>query len=363
MKSGIAEDTAGLRGGNIFFVMPISFQVSPRVDVCVPITESRRPGRDAAMMRPAFILPSARLLSRSLRYRLATGNDVTAQPIQLLESWLERQLDAGASGWLREQLGRIAKGSGTTDLHKTLGLAPRRLGKADLALTPADLQAADAARAGWDPTGWTVDEAARIVALLRFAESAADFPKAFTAICRTADVGEAVALYRGLPLYAEPERLDWQVGEGLRTSMRAVFEAIAHKSPYPREHFSQERWNHMVLKALFIGSTLHPIQGLDERANAELAAILSDYAHERWAAGRPVTPELWRCLGPFAAGGMMDDLRRLAASTERLERQAAALALSASRDDAAPRLLDGMPDLADDLKAGRLTWATVSAVA
>ena len=55
----------------------------------------------------------------------------------------------------------------------------------------------------------------------------------------------------------------------------------------------------MVLKALFVDSALAPITGLDERANPELARILIDYARERWAAGRPVTPELWRPVKPF----------------------------------------------------------------
>ena len=286
-----------------------------------------------------------------------------SKPVDLLESWLKRQLDAAAYAWLQEQLGRSAEGGEKTDLHKTLGLAPRRLGKADLALTAADLRDADAARPGWDPSGWTLSEAARIVALLRFAGAGGDFAKTFAELCRTADVAEAVALYRGLPLYPEPEKLDWQVGEGLRTSMRAVFEAIAHRNPYPREHFGEERWNHMVLKALFIGSTLHPIQGLDERANPELAAILSDYAHERWAAGRPVTPELWRCMGPFAEGRLLDDLRRVAQSPEPRERQAAALALSANRNAAARDVLRTMPELAREVSAGRLTWDAIAAPA
>jgi hypothetical protein len=143
--------------------------------------------------------------------------------------------------------------------------------------------------------------------------------------------------------------------------MRAVFEAIAHRSPYPRENFSQERWNHMVLKALFIGATLHPIQGLDERSNPELAAILRDYAHERWAAGRPVTPELWRCLGPFAEGIMVDDLTRLAASADGEERRAAALALSASPDPRAWEVLRTIPAEAGLVHAGALSWESLSA--
>src|SRR5690606_2079680 len=162
--------------------------------------------------------------------------------------------------------------------------APRRLGRDDLALSANDLAAASKARPGWDPRGWTVDEAARIAALLAFAAAGGDFAAIYKQLCRTAEVGELVALYRGLPLYPDPASLEWQVGEGLRTSMRAVFEAIAHRNPYPKENFSEDRWNHMVLKALFIGSTLAPIQGLDERANPTLARILSDYAHERWAA-------------------------------------------------------------------------------
>ena len=164
-------------------------------------------------------------------------------------------------------------------------MVPRRLGKDDLALTSDDLAAAQAARDGWDPVGWSVDEAARIALLCAAGSHNRPFAERFTELCRTADVGEAIALYRGLPLYPEPEALETQAAEGVRTNMRAIFEAVAHHSPYPREQFDENRWNHMVLKALFIDSTLAPIQGLEDRANPELARILCDYAHERWAAG------------------------------------------------------------------------------
>jgi hypothetical protein len=108
-------------------------------------------------------------------------------------------------------------------------------------------------------------------------------------------------------------------------------------------------------------STLAPIQGLDERRNPTLAQILSDYAHERWAAGRPVTPELWRCLGPFAEGILLDDLERLASSKEEHERRAAALALSASPDSRASAVLARLPDEARLVKAGSLSWDSLNA--
>jgi hypothetical protein len=202
----------------------------------------------------------------------------------LLHSWLHRQLPAAARAWLDEQLGKLGGEVGDRDLYVALGLVPRRLGKADLDLSDADLEAAAQARPGWDPCGWSVDQAARVLLLLHAGGTGERFAARFVQLCRTADVAEAIAFYRGLPLYPDPELLEAQAAEGTRTNMRAVFEAVAHRSPYPKERFAQNRWNHMVLKALFVGSALHPIQGLDERANPELAKMLCDYAHERWAA-------------------------------------------------------------------------------
>ena len=115
----------------------------------------------------------------------------------------------------------------------------------------------------------------------------------------------------------------------------------------------------MVLKALFVDSTLAPIQGLDERANSALARILCDYAHERWAAGRPVTFELWRCVGPFAEGEMLDDLKR-ALEEGGASSKGAALALAASPDPAATGILAPRHELQNAIKDGSLTWHSLS---
>jgi hypothetical protein len=277
-------------------------------------------------------------------------------PRRLLEQWLSRQLPEAAGAWLGEQLARLSGGVKDRDLYVALGMAPRKLGKDDLALSAADLAEAARRRPGWDPRGWSVDQAARIVILLHGGGSGEAFAKRFAQLCRTADVSEQVAFYRGLPLYPDPQRLEAQAAEGTRTNMRAVFEAVAHRNPYPKEQFGENRWNHMVLKALFVGSTLHPIQGLDERANPPLARMLSDYAHERWAAGRPVSPELWRCVGPHADAEALADLQRVLATGSSVERGAAALALRACPDAKAKELLDSAPDLAAALARRELSW-------
>ena len=192
--------------------------------------------------------------------------------------------------------------------------------------------------------------------LLAASADADVFVRRLDQLCATADVDELVAFYRGLPLYPDPPRLRLRAAEGLRTNMPVVFEAVAHRNPYPAEQLSEEAWNQMVLKALFVGSTLDPIVGLDARANARLARMLGDYAHERWAAGRPVSPELWRCVGPFASGPLLADLARVLESGAPPERAAAVLALRSAPDPQARVLLDRHAGLRDVVAARGVDW-------
>jgi len=277
--------------------------------------------------------------------------------VTALGRWLDARLDPVARRWLDERLEALERSNSERELHVTLGMIPRKLGRGELALDAGELAAAWRAREGWDPSAWTVETAARALVLCRVAARRPDdFGELFRDLCRTADLSESLTLFASVPLLPRDEHLDAQVGDGLRTNMRAVFEAIAHRNPYPREHFDTNRWNHMVLKALFVDSTLAPIQGLDERANEELATILLDYAHERRAAGRAVTPELWRCVGPFARGAVLADLDHVLENGSAGEREAALLAFAASPDPAADDRLARHPDIAARIADGTLTW-------
>ena len=178
-------------------------------------------------------------------------------PKSLISQWLQERLPEDQWAWLQQKLVAIAKSNTDRELTIALGMAPRKLGKADLALSDSQLNDAHNASTGWHPADWSIDGAARILMLLTIAEQNPDeFAATLRSLCATADVSEAIVYYRGMALFPHSSTLDEQLGEGLRTNMSAVFEAIAHNNPYPQQRFNEHRWNHMILKALFVDSTV-----------------------------------------------------------------------------------------------------------
>lgn len=277
----------------------------------------------------------------------------------VLRTWLAPRLSADAIDWIDRQIASIATGDRPLQLGIAIGLAPRKVGKADLEVTPAEQEAGRAVRAGLDATGWSVDQAARILLVLAsYRGDDEAFAAGIERFFANAEIGEQIALLRGLPLLPAPERLLPIAAEGIRSAMQPIFEAVAHRNPYPREHFSDAQWNQMVVKTLFIGSRLAPIQGLDARRNADLARMLIDYAAERRAAGRSISPELWRCVAPFAGEAEVATLAAILRSGTDAERNGAALSLAECRHAAAKEALASTPDLAAAIHDGRLTWET-----
>jgi len=90
----------------------------------------------------------------------------TREGTALLAGWVGRALEAEPAAWFETTLATLAREAGERDLGRAVGLAPRKLGKSDLVLAAGDLERAEAVRAGFDPAGLTVDQAARIAFLL-----------------------------------------------------------------------------------------------------------------------------------------------------------------------------------------------------
>ncbi|MEK7484792.1 MAG: EboA domain-containing protein [Planctomycetota bacterium] len=286
--------------------------------------------------------------------------NVSEQAIFLLTEWIDRQSAKDAQEWFHQSLDSLKNRFQEQDFFIAFGVAPRKMGKEPLQLSPEDLKKAHECREGWNPQFWTLDQAIRLTFLLSLpAARSEDFTSRLDQLCQTAEGGELICLYRGLPLYPWPESHIVRTAEGIRSNIKAVFEAVAHFNSYPKDYLSEGAWNQMVLKALFIGSPLLWIQGLDQRANSTLAQMLVDYAHERWAAKRPVSFELWRCVGPYMNETMIPDFQRLLTQGSEEEKKAAVLALHGSSLPSARALLGSVKELHQAAEEKQFAWDTL----
>ena len=98
---------------------------------------------------------------------------------------------------------------------------------------------------------------------------------------------------------------------------------------------------------------------MDKRANEELAHILSDYAHERWAAHRTVNPLLWRCVAPFVDDKILPDIERIATSADKPEQIAAALVCRECHYPPVNALMDKFPSIKALAEDPALSWDTL----
>lgn len=291
-----------------------------------------------------------------------SDTSIAAAANSLLKHWIREATTPAEYNWFEAALGRARDGD--RPLFTAISLVTRKLGKTDLALDAEALSQAAAIRPGWHPQLWSVDQAARVSFLLAsvVADTGAEqFAARLGQLCDTADMGELVAFYQGLPLYPAQPQYKARAAEGIRTNMRSVFEAVAHRNPYPSEQLEERPWNQMVLKAIFVGSTLHPVVGLDARANVDLTRMLCDYAQERWSAGRVVSPELWRCVALAADERALACLRRAMDGEDALGATGAALAIAGSDTDAVRVVLDEYAALKAKVINGATTWAQLLA--
>jgi hypothetical protein len=293
-------------------------------------------------------------MSAVIDHKLATISDS-------LHNWVTQQISQEAITWLDDKRNQIKSGASARVFFTAFSAVPRYIGKNQLQLTPEDLKAVSVIQTGWSPSDWSIDQAARTLLVLALPQDNAEkYLNILEQVFITADVGELVALYQALPLMSYPERLQKRAAEGVRSNMTAVFNAIALRNPYPAQYFDTLAWNQMVLKALFVGSPLHLIQGLDSRANYELARMLIDYAHERWAASRSVPAELWRLVGRFADIATLADLQRSLNDPDPIQQAAAALACADCPLPQAQVILATYPNLQKSIQAGYLTWNSLN---
>ncbi|MDF4204635.1 EboA domain-containing protein [Maribacter sp. SA7] len=178
-------------------------------------------------------------------------------------------------------------------------------------------------------------------------------------IIQVADTGELETFLKYLILLPNPEAYKETAVEALRTNIAAIFDAITLNNPYPTKYFNDQQWNQMFLKAAFMERDLSQIESVDERANADLARIISDYAHERWAAGRKIDPLFWRPVSKFLNEALLNDMKVLLSSEDKVENNAGALCCYYSDNDRAMAILNSKPELKHKIADGEITWNTI----
>ncbi|MCB9892258.1 MAG: EboA domain-containing protein [Planctomycetes bacterium] len=218
--------------------------------------------------------------------------------LELLERWLRPCLPDDAFTWFGHAATEIGGGVDDDRFCALLSMASRHTWRRPLTLSQADVEAARAHLTGWNPERWNRLEALRVALVLSRKDLGEDAGhRGIEEAFRYADDGEASALYRSLAHLPRGERFVWRAGEGCRSNMASVFQAVALDTPYPARHFDDVAWNQAVIKSLFIDVPLWRMHGLDDRLSPELARMALDLADERRSAGRPVPHHLWLCLG------------------------------------------------------------------
>ncbi|MEM8508373.1 MAG: EboA domain-containing protein [Bacteroidota bacterium] len=259
--------------------------------------------------------------------------------------------------WLLDKITRVVREKSSRELFMSFSLSGSKLKDKE---RQWNLESNEVIPQFLVERGATELEVGRITLLAMAIESDSKFfVSKVQQLLQITDSKELVTILKYLVLLPESEKFKNAAVEALRTNISDVFDAIALNNPYPADYFNEQQWNQMYLKAAFMQRDLSKISGTDSRANKELARIISDYAHERWAASREIDPKIWRPVSNFLEGALLDDVKRLFESDNPSENGAAALVCHHSALEEAKTLLQEYPQHKLAIEQQRLTWNTI----
>jgi len=265
--------------------------------------------------------------------------------------------NAESVAWLKGKIEKLADDKSSKDLFMTYSLLNVKFEGVE----PISFESQDSASARYfSAHSANILQVARIYLLSEVIRQDEEYytPKVAN-IIQVADTSELETFLKYLILLPNPEAYKQTAVEALRTNIATIFDAISLNNPYPARFFNDQQWNQMFLKAAFMERDLSQIEAVDERANQDLTRIISDYAHERWAAGRKIDPLFWRPVSKFLNEELLNDMKKLLNSEDVIENNAGALCCYLSENDKAMALLNSKPELKHKIADGQITWNTI----
>lgn len=239
--------------------------------------------------------------------------------------------DTEGGRWLAEALAEIAASHDpAADLAVLSARARRRLGGTVLGTGGPVLDTADGPVR---TEAWDAGAAARVALALetcRRATGADAAEAAVRTLYRSGDEAEKVALVRALSAFGLGDALKPIALDAGRTNSVPLFAALALDNPFPAARYTEDEFNQLVLKGIFVEVPVERVAGLAGRANPAMSRMCEDYVDERTAAGRGFPPGLWLALAPHAGERGLDMLLDAAAHGDEEHRRTATTA-AASR--------------------------------
>ena len=149
------------------------------------------------------------------------------------------------------------------------------------------------------------EDGVRARLLLALADALADQPDALSGevhdLYRFGDADERRAVLLTLHRLPLDDRAADLLHDALRTNdLRLVAAALG---PYGEAVLDAAAWRQGVLKCLFTGVPVDLVSGLADRTDDELIRMVTSYAEERVAAGRPVPEDVRRILATRTRSG------------------------------------------------------------
>ena len=253
---------------------------------------------------------------------------------ELIKEYCLNELqDEKTKSWLDQKLHSIKTDQ---DFFISFALINKKIPRDHLQLSPAQIQTIHLKYPEFNIENWTLDQLCRFSLLMYYSLLSV---KSLTKLISVADTREQISIFKSITYLENASHFTPIVVNGIRTNIVDIFDAIALKNPFAASYFSQDEWNQMILKAVFMERPIYQIKNIDQRKNEKLAHILFDYARERWAASRRVTPELWRMISGYITEKLFVEMIKKIAEGNAPDQKAMLKLIQESNLDAAQQWL------------------------